>query len=169
MFEKLFTQEQLKTRIAELGKEVSAKFRGEEVTFICILKGSMIFCSDLMREMTVPLEVDFITASSYEGTNSTGEVNIKFEFTKSLKGKNILVVEDIVDTGLTIKETMAALKKLEPKTLGLVSLLSKPSRREHEVAIDYLGFEIEDHFVIGYGLDLDQKYRELPYIGLYKS
>ncbi len=167
----MISEEQIQERIKRMAQEIRKDFGEEDVTLICILKGSYIFCADLMRALGGPCQVEFLRADSYgDGTETSGEVKLHYHFTKSLEGKNVLLVEDIVDTGTTLKFVMESLAtKEQPKTLKLASLLSKPSRRVHETRIDYLGFEIEDKFVIGYGLDYAQNYRELPYIGVYNS
>lgn len=166
--EVFISAEKIKSRISELAKTINEDFAGEELVVIGVLNGAFMFCADLIREITVPVSLEFIKASSYgEGTKSTGTVKLNMEFAGNLKGKNILLVEDIVDTGLTIKKIFEDIKKENPKSLKLASLLFKPARNEHYTPIDYLGFEIEDKFVIGYGLDLAGKYRELPFIGIY--
>ncbi len=166
--EVFISAEKIKSRIQELASEINRDFKGEELVVIGVLNGAFMFCADLIRELNVPVSLEFIKASSYgDGTKSSGTVKLNMEFAGNLKGKNILLVEDIVDTGLTIKKIFEDIKKEGPKKLKLASLLFKPARNEHYTPIDYLGFEIEDKFVIGYGLDLAGKYRELPFIGIY--
>ncbi len=162
------SEEEISTRIKELGAEIRKDYGDEEIIVLCILKGAIIFCADLLRAIGGKTQLEFISASSYgNNTETSGQVDISYKLSQSLKGKHVLIVEDIVDTGLTLDRVLARLKKEEePASMKLASLLTKPSRREIEVNIDYLGFEIEDKFVIGYGLDLAQNYRELPYIGL---
>ena len=169
--EPFITEEQIKARVQEMGREIRKDFQGEEVVLLCILKGAFIFCSDLMRSIQSPVQVEFLKASSYgDQTESSGEVQINYQFSKSLEDKNVIIIEDIVDTGITLKALMKSLlAKERPRSLKLASLLSKPERRVHQVDIDYLGFEIEDKFVIGYGLDYAQNYRELPFIGIYSA
>ncbi len=162
------SEEKLQSRITELGREIRANYGDEEIILICILKGAIIFCSDLLRAIGGKTQLEFLSAASYgNATESSGKVDISYKLSQSLKDKHVLIIEDIVDTGLTLSRVLEKLSEEEkPKSMKLASLLSKPSRREIEVQIDYLGFEIEDKFVIGYGLDLAQNYRELPYIGL---
>ena len=161
------SEEDISLRIDALAKAINEEFQGQEVTVICVLKGAFMFCSDLMKKINLPLKLDFMSLSSYgEGTTSSGNVRIEMDLASSIKGHNVIVVEDIVDTGLTCKTLMAMLEARGPKSLKLASLLFKPSRNKHQVNIDYLGFEIEDKFVIGYGLDYAGRYRELPYIGV---
>ncbi len=168
MSHKVFiSQEQIANRVKELAKKIDQDFAGEEVIVIGVLNGAFMFVADLIREIKSPVYLDFIAASSYEGTQSTGNLKILKDIKVDIKNKNVIVVEDIVDTGLTIKELQKNLLSRDPKSLKLCTLLHKPARTIHENQIDYLGFEIEDKFVIGYGLDFDGRYRELPYIGVY--
>ncbi len=168
MSHKVFiSQEQIANRVKELAKKIDQDFAGEEVIVIGVLNGAFMFVADLIREIKSPVYLDFIAASSYEGTQSTGNLKILKDIKVDIKNKNVIVVEDIVDTGLTIKELQKNLLGRDPKSLKLCTLLHKPARTIHENQIDYLGFEIEDKFVIGYGLDFDGRYRELPYIGVY--
>jgi hypoxanthine phosphoribosyltransferase len=166
--EVLLSEEEIALRVKALGRAISEDFEGQEVLIVCVLKGAFMFCSDLMKEIDLPCKLDFISLSSYgDGTKSSGNVEMKMDLASSIKGKNVIVVEDIVDTGLTIKVLFERLYLREPKSLKLASLLFKPSKLEHsEVKIDYLGFEVEDKFVIGYGLDYAGRYRELPYVGV---
>lgn len=168
--EPYITEEKIRARVKELGEQISKDFNGEEVVVVTVLTGAFIFAADLVREMSCPVKCEFMKASSYhDSTESSGEVRIEVDLKHSIEGKNVLVVEDIVDTGLTLSEVLKFLKFKNPKSLKLASLLHKPARQVHEVPIDYLAFEIEDKFVIGYGLDYAQKYRELPYIGIYSE
>lgn len=168
MAHKVFiSSEQIKNRISELGSLITRDYQGQEVVFIGVLNGAFMFLADLIREVKLSVDMDFIQAKSYEGTHSTGEIKILKDTKLDLKNKNVIIVEDIVDTGLTINKLKEILKDRGPKSLKLCSLLHKPARTVHHTEIDYLGFEIEDKFVIGYGLDFDGKYRELPYIGVY--
>src|SRR5690606_5869542 len=142
-------------------------FDTEDLIVICVLKGAFVFCSDLIKKINCPLKLEFISLSSYgDSTNSSGNVRLEMDITTNIEGKNVLIVEDIVDTGLTIKTLLEMLSVRKPKTVKLASLLFKPVKLKHKVRIDYLGFEIEDKFVIGYGLDYAGRYRELPYIGI---
>ena len=163
----LISEEEIALRVDALAKAINEEFTGEEVTVICILKGAFMFCSDLVKRIQLPVRVEFMQLSSYgEGTTSSGNVKIEMDVTSTLKDKNVIIVEDIVDTGLTIKTLIGMLTQRNPKSLKLASLLYKPSRTVHPVNIDYLGFEIEDKFVIGYGLDYAGRYRELSYVGV---
>lgn len=163
-------EEKISRRIDELADMINTDYAGEEIILVGILNGSFIFCADLIRKIKVPVTVEFMKASSYgDGTESSGNVRIDFDISRDIADKNVLLVEDIVDTGLTLDRLMDMLKERRPKTLKLCSLLYKPDRIKHEVKIDYLGFEIEDKFVIGYGLDFAGRYRELPYIGIYNQ
>ncbi len=156
----------LEKRITEIAEEINRKYQGETLIVVGVLKGAFMFMSDLLKKITVDTEVYFLKASSYgAGTESSGTVKITKDIEKDIKGENVLLVEDIIDSGYTMREVMKLLEDREPKNLELCSCLSKPSRRVCEVKIDYLGFEIPDEFVIGYGLDYAEKYRNLPYIG----
>jgi hypoxanthine phosphoribosyltransferase len=158
------SKESIEKRVKELAEMINRDYQNQEVIIVCVLNGSFIFCADLVRHITVPLQVEMVSLSSYEGTESTGEVSFRLDVKQSLIGKNVILVEDIVDTGLTIN---FLLKHMKLKSLKLCSLLLKRARLKIEVPVDYLGFDIEDKFVIGYGLDYDGDYRELPYIGVY--
>ena len=165
----LISAEQIRTRVVELGKELTQLYAGETITCIGVLKGSALFLADLIREIDTPLEIDFLGVSSYQGTTSSGVVRITHDLRSSVEGKHVLIVEDIVDTGLTLSYLLRNLASRNPKSLRVATLLDKPSRRKVEVPIDYAGFQIPDEFVIGYGLDLDELYRNLPYIGIYSG
>ncbi|MDY5884114.1 MAG: hypoxanthine phosphoribosyltransferase [Roseburia sp.] len=161
-----FTEEQLDKRVREMAAEISKDYGDETVYMVCILKGSIFFTCDLAKRITSPVEMDFMSVSSYgSGTSSCGVVKIVKDLDVSLEGKNVLVVEDIIDSGRTLSYLLDILKKRNPKSLKLCTLLDKPDRRVVEVDVDYVGFEIPDEFVVGYGLDYDQHYRDLPYIG----
>lgn len=163
----LISEEELALRVKDLGRAITKDFENEEVVIICILKGAFMFCSDLMKEIDVPVRLDFMQLSSYgDGMKSSGSVKIELDISESIKDKNVVVVEDIVDSGLTMKTLLELLSTRQPKSIKLASLLFKPSKNVHSVPIDYLGFEIEDKFVIGYGLDYAGRYRELPYVGV---
>ncbi|ATH07040.1 hypoxanthine phosphoribosyltransferase [Halobacteriovorax marinus] len=168
-FPELISREKIHSRVQELAKEIEREFAGEEIIVVGVLKGSFIFCADLIREINLPITLDFISVSSYEGTESTGELKINLDIKSKIEGKNVILVEDIIDTGLTISSLITRFKKNNPKSLKIASLLYKPARIQHKVDIDYLAFEIEDHFVIGYGLDFNGSYRELPYVGIYNG
>jgi hypoxanthine phosphoribosyltransferase len=162
----LISAETIQARIAELGRTISADYAGQEIVVVPVLKGSFVFAADLVRHIDAPLAIDFLGLRSYEGTESSGVVQITSDLTKSVEGKHVLVVEDIVDTGLTMQYLLQNLETRKPASVKLASLLHKPSRSKVPIPIDYLGFTIEDVFVIGYGLDYDQHYRNLPYLGV---
>lgn len=165
--EVMISEDEIALRISELGKAITSDFEDEELVVICVLKGAFMFCSDLIKKINRPVRLEFISLSSYgDSTNSSGNVRLEMDITANVEGKNVLVIEDIVDSGLTIKTLMEMLALRKPKTVKLASLLFKPVKLKHKVKIDYLGFEIEDKFVIGYGLDYAGRYRELPYIGV---
>jgi len=167
MSQQLITAEQIKNRIAELGKEITKQYHKEDIILVCILNGSFMFCADLARAIDLEMDIDFMALSSYgDAMVSSGNVRVDLDLRKSIKDKNILIVEDIVDTGRTIAKLLELLQTRNPKTLKVCTLLSKPSRREIPVQIDFVGFTIEDRFVIGYGLDYQGKKRNLPYIGV---
>jgi hypoxanthine phosphoribosyltransferase len=169
-FPVLLSTEQISKRIKELGEQITKDYQGKEIAIVGILNGSFVFCADLVREIKVPVNVEFMGASSYgSGTTTSGEVKITLDVKSSLEGKHVLIVEDIVDTGHTLKSILEILQVRKPASLKLASFLYKPSRNIHPVDINYLAFEIEDHFVIGYGLDYDGRYRELPYVGIYQE
>lgn len=162
----LLTEEQIAARIRELGATITRDFAGQDLTAVCVLKGSFPFFADLVRAIDLPLETDFLGLSSYgSATRTSGVVKITSDLTRPVGDKHVLVVEDIVDTGLTMNYLLENLWTRKPASVKVCSLLYKPANALVDVQIDYLGFTIEDRFVIGYGLDLDQKYRNLPYIG----
>lgn len=165
--EVLLSEEQIAARIKTLASEILAVYGDEPITVICVLKGATIFASDLLRALGPEHAIEFLGVSSYKGTKSTGHVRITHDLAASLEGKHCLVVEDIVDTGLTLAYIVKSLSVRGPASLRVASLLDKPSRRQVPVHVDFTGFTIEDRFVIGYGLDLDQRFRGLPYIGIY--
>ena len=160
----LIDEDTLKERISQIAENINNDFRGKKITLICILKGSLYFYADLSRKIDLETELEFIRVSSYEGENSTGQVDFLLELDNPITDKNVIVVEDIIDTGNTLSYLLEYLKKQDPKSLKLCTLLDKKERRETEVDVDYVGFFIPNHFVIGYGLDLDQKYRNIPEI-----
>jgi len=165
--ETLISEEEIANRIEALGRAITNDFEGQDLVVICVLKGAFMFCSDLIKKINLPLKLEFISLSSYgDNTQSSGSVRLEMDITANIEGKNVLIVEDIVDSGLTIKTLMEIMSVRKPTTVRLASLLFKPSKLKHSVKIDYLGFEIEDKFVIGYGLDYAGRYRELPYIGV---
>jgi hypoxanthine phosphoribosyltransferase len=166
----LISEEQLQTRIRELGAEISQDYQGQDLFLICILRGAVMFLTDLMRSISVPHMIDFMAVSSYGAgaRESAGNVRISFDLTTPIAGRNVLIVEDIIDSGKTIASVLAMLQTREPKSLRVCTLLDKYKRREVDVPIHYCGFKIEDKFVFGYGLDLDEYYRNLPFIGVVK-
>jgi len=168
--ETLINKEAIAKRVAELGKQITADYKGEEVICVCILKGSVIFYADLVRAIDLPLEFDFIRVSSYgNALTSSGDVKITKDLSGSIGGKHVIVIEDIVDTGITLNFLMDLFKSRGPKSIKLCALLHKPANQVKEVKIDYLGFTIDNHFVVGYGLDAAEKYRNLDYVGVYKE
>ena len=163
----LISQEDLENRIKEMAAQVSKEYEGEELHLICILRGSVFFTCELAKHLTIPVTIDFMTASSYrDQMESCGSVDIMTELTDSIEGKNVLVIEDIIDSGKTLSCILSLLKEKNPKSLKLCALLDKPNRRVVSVEVDYIGMQIPDLFVVGYGLDFAQKYRNLPYIGV---
>ena len=163
----MITEETVRRRIRELGEEISRDYAGREIRMICVLKGGVFFMCDLAKTVTVPVSLDFMSVSSYgAGTESSGVVNIKKDLDESIAGRHVLVVEDIIDSGRTLALLMEVLKDRNPASLKLCTLLDKPDRRVTQVHVDYCGFSVPDKYIVGYGLDLDQKYRNLPYIGV---
>ena len=163
----LITADKIQEKVRELGARISRDYRDSQIFAVCLLKGSLIFTSDLIRQITVPLTLDVMRASSYgHGTDSSGSVKILQDLDADIGDKDVLVIEDIVDTGRTLWKTLDLLRFRKPRSLKVCSLLDKPSRRVLELHIDYIGFTIEDYFVVGYGLDYGEYHRELPYIGI---
>jgi hypoxanthine phosphoribosyltransferase len=159
--------ETLRNRVAELAREIRRDVPDEDLHLICVLKGAAMFLADLIRAMEGPVSIDFIALSSYGGgTTSSGEVRLIKDLDYGLEGRNVIIIEDIVDTGLTLNYLQQVLRARNPKSLRTACLLSKPSRRKIDVKVDYIGFTIEDRFVVGYGLDYSEQYRNLPYIGI---
>jgi hypoxanthine phosphoribosyltransferase len=161
----------LQRRVAELGKAISADYEGKDLVLICVLKGGVAFLTDLMRQIAVPHEIDFMAISSYGRgrRESSGVVRILMDLGSSIEGRDVLIVEDIVDSGQTIDYLLRTLWARQPASLRVCTLLNKPSRRVVKVSLDYIGFDIPDRFVLGYGLDLDEKYRNLPYVGVVRA
>lgn len=163
----LITEEQVQKRLKELGKQLTADYQGKDLLVIGILKGSVIFMSDLVRVIDLPLQLDFMAVSSYgKSTNSSGVVRILKDLDTDIQGKDVLIIEDIVDTGLTLSYLVENLLSRNPASLKICTFLDKPSRRVAKIRPDYNGYEIPDEFVVGYGLDYAEKYRNLPYIGV---
>lgn len=168
--EVLISEEQLQARIRELGAEITRDYAGRRPELICVLKGAMIFMSDLMRSIDLNLSIDFIAVSSYgKGKTSSGEVRIIKDLDEPLEGRHIILIEDILDTGLTLSYLLNNFRSRGATSISIVTLLNKPERRKIEVNADYVGFEIPDKFVVGYGLDFDERYRNLPYIGVVRQ
>ena len=165
----LFTEQQLADKVAELGARITADYADKNPLVVSVLKGSYVFMADLTRKIDAPCNVDFLVVSSYgSGAKTTGEVQIIKDIGQKIDGRDLLIVEDILDSGLTLSYLMKVLKARGARSIRLCTLLSKPERHKVEVPIDYLGFEIPDEFVVGYGLDYAEKYRNLPYIGILK-
>ncbi|MDO4343993.1 MAG: hypoxanthine phosphoribosyltransferase [Eubacteriales bacterium] len=163
----MIPEEDVNRRIAEMGKKISEDYAGSSVHLICVLKGSIFFTCELAKRITVPVTLDFMSCSSYgSGTKSSGVVKIVKDLDEPLEGRNVIVVEDIIDSGRTLSYLLEILGARNPKSLALCTLLDKPERRVKDVKVDYVGFEIEDKFVVGYGLDYAQRYRNLPYVGV---
>lgn len=166
----LLTEEEIKARVAELGQQISKDYAGEEVVLVGVLKGAVTFLTDLARSIDGEVSLDFLSCSSYgSGTESTGVVRLLKDLDRPIEGKNVLVVEDIVDTGNTLSYLLSNLASRGPKSVRLAALLDKPDRRKVEVKVDYTGFVIPDYFVVGYGLDYAERFRQLPYIGILKE
>ncbi len=166
-FVSMLSAEQIAARVRELGAQITADYRDRSLVLVCVLKGSFVFAADLARAIDLPLRVDFLGVRSYgEGTESSGVVQITQDLSRPIAHEDVLLVEDIVDTGLTIAHLMDLFRTRQPKTVKVCALLHKPARARVAVSVDYLGFTIEDKFVVGYGLDFAEKYRNLPYIGI---
>ncbi len=167
----LIDEAALQRRVDELGRAISVDYQGKDLMLVCVLKGGVAFLTDLMRHVTIPHEIDFMAISSYGGqrTESSGVVRILMDLHADIAGRHVLLVEDIVDSGRTMDYLLRALQARNPASLQVCTLLSKPCRRVVDVPLDYIGFEIPDDFVLGYGLDYDEKYRNLPYIGVLKQ
>jgi hypoxanthine phosphoribosyltransferase len=166
----LLTEEQIKARIAQLGKELSAEYAGKNPIVIGVLKGVVVFYADMIRALNVPCEMDFMCVSSYRGTQSTGKTVVKLDVSADIKGRHVLILEDIFDTGNSLSFVCQHLQAKEPASLKICTLLDKPERRNPNVTLqaDYVGFTIPNAFVVGYGLDYNEKYRNLPYVGILK-
>lgn len=165
----LVSAEELDGKVSEIAEKISRDYEGKEILLITLLKGSVIFSVDLMRKITVPVEIDFMSVSSYGSlSKSSGVVNIDKDLDESIEGKHVLIVEDIIDSGMTLSRVKELLLSRKPASLKICTILDKPSRRTTHVDVDYIGFEIPDEFVVGYGLDYAQKLRNLPYVGILK-
>lgn len=162
----LVSERRLRARVRELGRRIAADYRGRDLHLVGVLHGAFVFMADLARSIDLPLTCDFLRVSSYgSGTVSSGAVRFELELARPIRGRHVLVVEDIVDTGLTAAAVLAELRRRKPASLRLAALLQKPDRERVKVPIDYLGFRVPDRFVVGYGLDFDAKWRNLPYLG----
>ena len=165
----MLTEEEVDKRIQEIGDQISKDYAGKQVHLVCVLKGGAFFMVELAKRITVPVSLDFMSVSSYgSGTESSGNIKIVKDLDEPLDGKDVIIVEDIIDSGRTLSRLMELLSARNPKSLKLCTLLDKPDRRVVDVKVDYTCFEIPDEFVVGYGLDYDQMYRNLPYIGIVK-
>ena len=165
--EKLISEDEINTRVCEIAEELYQKFHDEEVIFVCTLKGAVFFACDLLKRYKGDARIEFLRVSSYEGESSTGKINLKLPLkAENINSKNVVIIEDIVDTGYTLEYITKYVKDMNPKTLFTCTLLDKKERRVVDINADYTGFVIDDLFVIGYGLDYDQKYRNLPFIGV---
>ena len=164
---KLFTEEQIAQRVKELADRINRDYEGEDILLVGILKGASVFVADLMRKIEADTNIDFMSVSSYgNSTESSGSIRILKDLDVDIKGRNVLVVEDIIDSGITLKNLVETLETREPKSLKLCTLLDKPERRKADVEVDYIGFVIEDKFIVGYGIDYAERYRNLPYIAI---
>jgi len=165
--EVLITDDRIREKTAELGRKLTEDYRGKNPLLICVLKGGLMFLADLMREIQIPVEIDFMAVSSYgDATESSGVVRILMDLDRNIRGRHILIVEDIIDTGRTLTYIMENLHTRGPASVKVCTLLNKPARRILDIPIDYVGFEIPDRFVIGYGLDYREIYRNLPFVGV---
>jgi len=166
----LVSEEQLRAKVAELGARISRDYAGKDLLLVSILKGAVVFMADLMRAVTIPCSIDFMVVSSYGGTNteSTGLVKIVKDLDADLSGREVLIVEDVLDTGVTLSNLVPMLKMRHPNSVKICAILDKPARRKTSITADYRGFEVPDAFVVGYGLDYDEKYRNLPFVGVLK-
>ena len=163
----IVTQEEMRARIKELGKQISTDYTGKDLVLVGVLKGAYAFYADLARAIRIPMRVDFLIVTSYGSqSKTTGKVKVITELTEDIKGKDVLLVEDIVDSGLTVQYLTKTLAKQKPRSVKVCTLLSKPERRTIDVPLDYIGFKIPNKYVVGYGLDYQQKYRNLPYLAV---
>jgi hypoxanthine phosphoribosyltransferase len=165
----MFTAEQIATRVAELGAEIRGTYGDDTITAVCVLKGSFVFMPDLVRAIEGDVRIEFLGVSSYAGTHSTGTVRITQDLKSNVEGKHVLIVEDIVDTGLTLDYLKRVLQQRAPASLRVAALLDKPSRRKVDVDVDFIGMSIPDEFVVGYGLDLDERFRNVPFVAIYEG
>ncbi len=167
--ETLLTEEQIADIVKKMGKQISEDYKGKNLLLVSVLKGSLIFMADLMREITIPCSIDFLSVSSYgNGTSTTGEVRILKDLDASLEGKDLLVVEDILDSGVTLSFLLKNLSARNPASVRLCTFLDKPERRRVDIKADYIGASVPDKFIVGYGLDYAEKYRNIPFVGILK-
>lgn len=165
----LLSEDEIRAKVQEMGKKLSEDYKGKNLLLVTVLKGAVVFLADLMRQIDVPAEIDFMVVSSYgSGIKSSGVVKIVKDLDVPLAGKDILIVEDILDSGMTLSYIKELLQSRGPRSIRIVTLLDKPARRKVDLQADYVGFEVPDEFVVGYGLDFDERYRNLPYIGILK-
>ncbi|QNO14858.1 hypoxanthine phosphoribosyltransferase [Alkalicella caledoniensis] len=166
----LITEDEIAKKVKELGERISLDYKGKDLLLICVLKGAIMFMSDLSKEITIPMDMDFMAVSSYgASTQSSGVVKIIKDLDTSIENRHIIIVEDIIDSGLTLSYLIQNLESRKPASLAICTLLDKPARRVSRVKPDYTGFVIEDHFVVGYGLDYDEKFRNVPYVFIPKA
>jgi hypoxanthine phosphoribosyltransferase len=165
----LVPEESIRSKVSELGRQISEDYQGEELVLIGLLRGAIVFLSDLMRSIDIPVQLDFIGISSYSDSTESGAVRLVMDLETDIAGRHVLVVEDIVDTGKTLSYLVQNLKARQPASLRICALLDKPDRRQVPIAVDYVGFEIPDKFVVGYGLDFAEGYRNLPFVGVLKE
>lgn len=164
----LLTEEQIKTRVAELGKQISQEYAGKTPIFVGVLKGVVVYFADMIRAVDIPCEIDFMCMSSYTGTQSRGQIDIRMDLSRDIAGRHVVILEDILDTGRTLKKTVEYLQSKHPASLKICTFLDKPDRRVADIQADYVGYTIPDLFVVGYGLDYNEAYRNLPFIGVLK-
>ncbi len=165
----LISEAKLQDRVKELGAQISADYAGKDLLLVCVLKGGVLFLSDLLRAINIPVSIDFMATSSYgASTTASGVVRIIKDLDTPLEGRNVLIIEDIIDTGHTLDYLVRILNERKPASLRVCTLLNKPERREIDIQVDYIGFDIPNEFVVGYGLDYGEKYRNLPYVGVLK-
>ena len=164
----LLSEEEIREKVAEIGKQISVDFAGKNPIFVGVLKGCFIFMADLMRQVSIPCSMDFMAVSSYSGTSSTGAVKINKDLSQDILGRHLILVEDILDSGVTLNYLKQYLTVRQPASIHIATLLDKPARRKADIQPDYCCFQVPDAFVVGYGLDYEERYRNLPYIGILK-
>ena len=163
---KLINHQAIERRVKELAREISLDYEGRNPVLVCVLKGAFVFLADLLREIVIPVEIDFLSITSYTGHQSSGVVRLNADLTINIEGRDVLIIEDIIDTGRTIGYILENIKTRKPRSLAICTLLDKNDKRAVDVTLDYVGFEIQSRFVVGYGLDFENKYRNLKYIGV---